>query len=83
MTAVRCIPSEADWYVHVVWGSSYCPDHGSKCRRPGCDLRHGTSTGESDMYFTGDSPTLGQRNAMVPEDCYKIKSTVQPCRKGR
>ena len=80
METKSCAPSEADWYVEVVYGKTHCPLHGGFCRRADCERAFGTETEENSGYFKGDRPGREDRRALVPGGFYVIESTVKPCR---
>jgi hypothetical protein len=79
-TVVRtiCAPSEADWYVEVIYGKTFCGH--KNCRRDECARQHGTETDYNYDYFKGEErPTLAERDAMVPDGYVRLESTVKRC----
>ncbi|MFL4491705.1 hypothetical protein ACJ6WD_10690 [Streptomyces sp. VTCC 41912] len=81
-TAVReqCAPSEADWYVEVIYGKTFCDEHGFKCRRDACERRYGTETDYNYGYFKGvERPSIQDRDSLVPDGYVRRESTVKPC----
>jgi hypothetical protein len=80
----QCSPSEADWYVEVIYGRTLCPHtlyEGKTCRT--CDEHnYGTETDYNYGFFKGDRPTLADRASMIPEGFYRMESTVKPCKRA-
>lgn len=74
-----CHPHEADWYVDIVIGQTFCP-HGTTCTRKLCARQHGTETSSVDGWFMGERPTVADRDALVPKGWSRIESKVQRCR---
>jgi hypothetical protein len=76
----QCVASEADWYVEVIFGKTYCPCLG-RCKpelRDNHERQYGTETDSNYSYFKGGQrPTLAEINTLVPNGYYRIESTVK------
>lgn len=81
MTENRCTacdPHEADWHAEVIIGQTFCP-HGTTCTRKACAHEYGTATSTIDGWFTGERPSVADRDALVPAGWSRIESVVKPC----
>jgi len=78
---VSCHPSDADWYVEITHGYTFCPCVG-RCRmrfRSYHEREYGTETDYSDGYFKGRKPTRQDVAFMVPEGSYILEVNVRSC----
>lgn len=75
-----CPPSEAQWYVEMVIGQTFCP-HGTTCRNKECARIYGTDTSSAYEYFKGPRPTIADRDALLPPGWSRLESTVTACEK--
>ena len=82
MSGIReqCVYGEADWYVEVIYGKTYCPCLG-RCKsevRAGHERQYGTTTDSNYGYFKGSQrPTIAELNSLVPQGYHRIESTVK------
>lgn len=73
-------PSNATHHANVVIGQTYCPDHGTKCRRDDCMHRFGTQTSYFDTYFDSKPSTA---DLGVPDGWYVLERSVRQTPLGR
>ena len=71
-------PSEASYHAALVIGTTFCTDHGTKCRKDACMQRYGTDTDTSDAYFDS-KPTAEDLAGMVPDGWYRLERSVRKC----
>lgn len=78
---IEVSPPEASFCAEVIIGTTFCPKHGTRCRQPDCQRRHGTDTDYFHLY-TADRPLTREIGAGRP-GWYKISSTVRLTPQGR
>jgi hypothetical protein len=66
-------PRDAHFCTEVIIGTTFCPDHGTRCRRDECARRHGTDTDYFHLY-TLRRPTAAEVTGYLREGWYKIEA---------
>lgn len=74
-------PSQASFCTEVITGTTFCPLHGTRCRREECQRKYGTDTDYFHLY-TADRPLRREIGAGRP-GWYKISSTTRLTPQGR
>lgn len=65
-------PREAHYCTEVIIGTTFCPEHSTKCRKDECQRRYGTDTDYMHLY-TDVRPTGAEVSEHLPEGWYKIE----------
>lgn len=87
-TREQCAPAEADWFVNVDIGKTFCPmaddEHACPHRDADTDAhdrQYGTDTSYEYGYFKGDRPDEDDVASLLPEGWYEIEHTIKRCPK--
>jgi hypothetical protein len=70
-------PSQAHFCTEVIIGTTFCADHGTKCRREDCARKYGTDISYLHLY-TDARPRAAQVSEHVPDGWYKIQTSIRP-----
>jgi hypothetical protein len=83
MSNEKCEPAEADWYVELIYGKTFCPETeaGGVCtdRYDSHDRQYGTETSYNHGYFKGDRRNEVEVAALLPEGWYEIERSIKRC----
>ena len=69
-------PDQAHYCTEVITGTTFCPGHGTTCRRDECQHRFGTETSYLHLY-TEAKPTAAEVTTHVPDGWYKIETRTR------
>ena len=73
-------PSKGNYYAELIIGVTFCPDHGTKCRRINDMRSYGTNTDYAYAYFD-DKPSAEDLDAMVPDGWYRLGKRITKIRR--